>query len=217
MPFLLRNSKICCTFAPEMKRILFIAWCLAITHFGIAQSRVAPTIPEDSVRSLCEYMVTVYPKATLQDLYKTCYQDFFGAEHMISDTASARAYLHREYEQSLELSRQVDLSSLPVEELTGFRHRCRRMYLYYDWSLMEIPEEVIFQSFLQAGSIGPVHDDWYGEWCQIEAIALQFHSEWQDEELQNLLHQAAINNQAVHHSAAFRENYHPHYRIIPNK
>ena len=197
-----------------MKRILFIAWCLALTHFGIAQSRVAPTIPEDSVRSLCEYMVTVYPQATLQDLYKTCYQDFFGAEHMISDTAAVRAYLHQEYMQALELGKQIDTYSLPNMEPTGFRHRFMRMYLYYDWSLMEITEELIFQSFLQAGSIGPVHDDWYGEWCQIEHIALQFHPEWHNEELQTLLRQAASNNQAVHHSAAYRENYHPHYRII---
>ena len=82
---------------------------------------------------------------------------------------------------------------------------------------MDIPEDAIFQSFLQAGSMGPVHDDWYAEWCQIEQIALQIHPEWQDEELQVLLRQAANNNQAVHHSAAFRKNYHPHYRIIPNK
>lgn len=196
-----------------MKRILFIAWCLAITHFGIAQSRVAPTIPEDSVRSLCEYMVTVYPKATLQDLYKTCYQDFFGAEHMISDTASARAYLHQEYMQALEWSKHNNTDSLPNMEPTGFRHRFIRLYLYYDWSLMAITEDTLFDLFLHAGEIGPAHDNWAEEWRQIEQIALQFHSEWQNEELQALLRQAASNNQAVHHSAAYREAYHPHYRI----
>ena len=197
-----------------MKKLITIALAaLSLTALAQTSNRV----PEKAVRELCEYMVQVYPQATLQDLYKTCYQDFFGAEHMISDTTAVRAYLHQEYIQALEWSKHNNTDDLPIMEPTGFRHRCMRMFLHYDWSLMDIPEDVIFQSFLQAGKLGPVHDNWSDEWRQIEHIALQSHPEWRNEELQALLHQAASNNQAVHHSAAFREAYHPHYRIVPNK
>ena len=199
-----------------MKRFLFIAWSLAVSTIGLAQERMVPQVPEDSVRMLCEYMVRVYPQATLQDLYKTCYQDFFGAEHMISDTTVARLYLHHEYMKALVLSTQTDLSSLPYLELTGFRHRFKRIYLYYDWDQMGISEDIIFHAFLEASKAEPVHEYWEEEWLQIESVALQVHPEWRNEELQTLLRQAAHNNQAVHHSDAYHDAYHPHYRIIVN-
>ena len=193
-----------------------IALGLAVLSLtACAQRNACPKVPEDAVRELCQYMVNVYPEATLQDIYKTCYQDFFGAEHMISDTAAARAYLHQEYVQSLELSQQIDTRPLPFLEPTGFRHRFMRMYLYYDWSLLEISEDDIFRAFLDAATATPVHDDWAGEWAQIETIALQVHPQWQNEEIQTALREAAQLNRAVRHSDAFRETYHPHYRIVP--
>ena len=196
-----------------MRRLLLIAWCLAITHIGIAQSRVAPTVPEDSVRALCEYMVRTYPQSTLQDLYKTCYQDFFGAEHMIRDTASVRRYLHFEIEHCAA----EDMSLMPVNEPTGFRHRFVRINLRLVLD-GQMTEDELFEAFLHAANTStPAHADWYAEWCQIEQIALQIYPEWQNEELQAALRQAASDNQAVHHSDAFREAYHPHYRIVTNK
>ena len=92
-----------------------------------------------------------------------------------------------------------------------------RIYLYYDWSLTGISEEDIFQAFLSVGQAEPVHDHWADEWAQIETIALQVHPEWKDNQLQALLHQAARNNQAVHHSTAYKEAYHPHYRICKHE
>ena len=37
-----------------------------------------------------------YPKARLLDIYKSCFQDYMGAEHLVGDTATARAYLEQE-------------------------------------------------------------------------------------------------------------------------
>jgi hypothetical protein len=37
-----------------------------------------------------------YPKARLLDIYKSCFQDYMGAEHLVGDTASTRAYLEQE-------------------------------------------------------------------------------------------------------------------------
>ena len=68
---------------------------------------------DKAIRRMCEDIHTQYPMATLQDIYKTCYQDYFGAEHLVSDTASARLYLQRE----LDECRDTDMSLMPKENL----------------------------------------------------------------------------------------------------
>lgn len=185
---------------------------IALAALSLIACDLRNKVPTDDVRALCEYMVRTYPQATLQDLYKTCYQDFFGAEHMISDTASVRAYLRYELEQCTH----EDLQLMPPVEPTGFRHRYVRVNLQQVMD-GQMTEDELFNAFLEAANSGcPTHTAWEDEWAQIESIALQVHPEWQNEELQTLLRQAAHAHQSVHHSVAFRENYHPHYRITKN-
>ena len=188
-----------------MRNLLIIA--LAV--IGLAACNNQPQVPEEAVRELCEYIVQFYPQATLQDVYKTCYQDFFGPGHAISDTAAARAYLKFELEQMTN-----DAAVMPLKEPTGFRHRFVRMNLR-QVSEGQLSEEELFRAFLQAANEStPVHDQWADEWAQIESIALQVQPAWLNEELQALLREAAANNQAVHHSESFRNTYKPHYRIV---
>jgi hypothetical protein len=98
---------------------------------------------EAAIRTMCQTMVERYPAATLQDLYKTCYQDFFGAEHLISDTAAVRQYLHSEL---AELPKE---DVLPISEPTGYRHRFQRMNLR---AVQEgtMSEEDLLRAFLEA-------------------------------------------------------------------
>ena len=159
---------------------------------------------------MCIEMIEHYPAATLQDLYKTCYQDFFGAEHLMRDTAAARQYLHSELEQCGE----QDLSAMPLREPTGFRHRFVRINLR---NIQEgyMTEEALLILFIDAaGKENSVHDDWASEWQKIETIALQIHPAWKNKELQKELRKAADLQAAVRHSEAFRNTYNPHYRII---
>ena len=37
-----------------------------------------------------------YPAATLQDVYKTMFQDRFGVAHLLSDRAKVKAYIEQE-------------------------------------------------------------------------------------------------------------------------
>jgi len=189
-----------------MRKRIILAWAVLLL---IACHRQA-NVPEDAVRELCEYMESTYPQATLQDLYKTCYQDFFGAEHMISDTAAARAYLHSELE---ELRREgVQELSMPHREPTGFRHRFERVSLENIIN-GSMTEDELLTAFMEAAGDERLNG-WAKEWSEIESIALQVHPAWQNEELQKMLHEAAVNNQAVRHSESFRNTYKPHYRII---
>lgn len=165
---------------------------------------------DKAIRRMCEDIHAQYPLATLQDIYKTCYQDYFGAEHLVSDTASARLYLQRE----LDECRDTDMSLMPKREPTGFRHRYTRINLACvadgDLSVNQLLE-----MFLEAaGKDNAFGDNWADEWTKIESIALEVNPRWTDSELQAELHEAARNNYAVRHSQAFRETYHPHYRIV---
>jgi len=166
-------------------------------------------LPKDAVRTMCEQIAGMYPAATLQDVYKTCYQDFFGAEHLMQDTAAARKYLQYELEQM-----KNEVVVMPLREPTGFRHRFERINLALVLN-GEMSEEELLQLFIEAaGKDNALHDNWAYEWSEIERIALQVQPAWQNEELQAVLHEAAANNQAVRHSEMFRDTYKPHYRII---
>jgi len=166
-------------------------------------------LPKDAVRTMCEQIAGMYPAATLQDVYKTCYQDFFGAEHLMQDTAAARKYLQYELEQM-----KNEEVVMPLREPTGFRHRFERINLALVLN-GEMSEEELLQLFIEAaGKDNALHDNWAYEWSEIERIALQVQPAWQNEELQAVLHEAAANNQAVRHSEMFRDTYKPHYRII---
>ena len=169
-------------------------------------------IPRDQVRVMCEQIVEQYPAATLQDVYKTCYQDFFGAEHLMQDTATARKYL--QYELNELRNEGINALGMPMREPTGFRHRFERINLALVLNGAMSEEELLRLFIEAAGKDNALHDRWADEWAEIEAIALEVQPTWQNEELQTLLREAAANNQAVRHSESFRNTYKPHYRII---
>lgn len=167
---------------------------------------------DKAIRAMCMAIHEDYPLATLQDVYKTCYQDFFGAEHLMNDTAAARKYIHYELEQC----RDSDLNAMPKREPTGFRHRFVRI----NFSCLidgELTEEQLLTMFIDAaGKDNAYSDDWLSEWYKIEKIALEVNPAWADGSLQSELRDAAYGKYAVRHSEAFRNNYNPHYRIVKN-
>ena len=200
-----------CTFAREllgefvMKLLFFI---LLVLTAGVPRMSTST----DEVRAMCEQIVEVYPNATLQDVYKTCYQDFFGPNHLMMDTAAARKYLQYELKELREEG--INDLKMPMREPTGFRHRFERINL----ALVingTMSEEALLQLFIEAAKTdNAFHDHWADEWNEIERVALEVQPAWQDTELQNALHEAAANNRAVRHSEPFRNIYKPHYRLV---
>ena len=149
-----------------------------------------------------------YPLSTMQDIYKSFYQDRFGAEHMIADTAAVRAYLLYELETAA-----ADTVTNPYYEPVGLNGRYIRVYLRCVNEKM-ISADLLCDAFLR--SAHPAEQprySWADEWAVIEKAALEAGIESSTEESE-LLQQAAQNNQAVHHSEAYRNAYHPHYRTV---
>lgn len=191
-----------------MKRLIILALAAlslaACTHGNV---------PREEVRTMCKQIAEKYPAATLQDVYKTCYQDFFGPGHMVTDSAAALRYIHSEVEE-LTKEKECELTIESNDEPTGFRHRFVRIDLRRI-VLGQISEEEVLCRFMEsANTAAPVHDAWADEWAEIEAIALEVQPAWQNEELQQALREAAAKKQAIRHSESYRNTYKPHYRII---
>ena len=161
-----------------------------------------------SIRATIEHQLTAYPESTLQDIYKSFYQDRFGPGHMISDTASARSYLMR------ELSEMSDASAVYYEP-TGSEGRFVRVYLSAVADSL-ITTEQLLDAFIQsANEVQEPQMDWATEWEDIVGVIRKYDLKVNDfDALQPMLSEAAQNHQAVHHSQAYREAYHPHYRIV---
>ena len=64
---------------------------IALAALVLASCSAQKTTEEEAIRAMCAEMAEKYPQSTLQDVYKSCFQDFFGAEHLLSDTAAAQA------------------------------------------------------------------------------------------------------------------------------
>lgn len=194
-----------------MTFLIYIKRIIAMILLGVLLGLLVRCGNEDrAIQQMCEDIHEQYPKATLQDVYKTCYQDYFGAEHLMRDTAAARNYLSME----LEECRKTDMSYLPKREPTGFRHRFTRINLACIVE-GELTEEQLLGLFFEAASKDNAFgDSWVEEWMRIESIALKVCPDWADESLQAELRMAAESKQAVRHSEAFRNAYNPHYRIV---
>ena len=76
-----------------------------------------------SIRAAVERQMKNYPLSTLQDVYKSFYQEYFGPGHMISDTASVRRYLLH------ELSEMNGAATPYYYEPTGSQGAYVRVYL----------------------------------------------------------------------------------------
>ena len=161
-----------------------------------------------AIRKAIERQMATYPESTLQDVYKSFYQDRFGPGHMITDTASARSYLMR------ELSEMSDASAVYYEP-TGSEGRFVRVYLSAIADSL-ITVEQLLDAFIQsANKVQEPQTEWTTEWEDIVGVIRKHDLKVNDfEALQPLLSEAAQNQQAVHHSQAYREAYHPHYRIV---
>ena len=181
--------------------LLILALTCSFSLFGQSIDTVA-------MRSAIEMQLVTYPESTLQDIYKSFYQEHFGPCHIISDTASARRYLVR------ELSEMGKIQS-PYFETTGSQGDYVRVYLSAVSDSL-ITAEQLLDAFVRSANLWKEPTiSWMEKWEAIVSIiqANKIELEGFETDLP-LLTEAAQNNQAVHHSRRYNEAYHPHYRIV---
>ena len=162
---------------------------------------------EDAIAGQLRY----HPETTLQDIYKSFYQDKFGPGHIIPDRASAEEYL------------RYELSSMEEDTDTLLFEPAGAGLSYVRVSLRLVSDEKIdFDEYLDSFISGavPVTDEtlreWKAEWPEIAAAAakLDIDGYERDKVMIDSLLSVEGSQYAMHHSNRFNESYHPHYRIM---
>ena len=65
------------------------------------------------IQEFVNQQLKTYPKSRLLDIYKSCFQDYMGAEHLVSDKQRVKAYLDEE----LQTTSLDDLMLLSVAQI----------------------------------------------------------------------------------------------------
>ena len=189
-----------------MKKLLIV-----LTLF-CSLSLCGQSIDTVSIRAAVERQMTDYPLSTLQDVYKSFYQEHFGPGHMISDTTSVRRYLLH------ELSEMGETITPYYYEPTGNQGAYVRVCLSAVADSL-ISSEQLLEAFIESANSWQKPDaEWSDKWKAIVKVVKENGMEMDgfDTDLP-LLNEAARNSQAVHHSRRYNEAYHPHYRIVERR
>ena len=181
---------------------------LLILAIACSFNLLGQTIDKLAMRSAIERQLVTYPESTLQDIYKSFYQEHFGPGHIISDMASARRYLMRELSE-------MGKTQSPYFEPTGCQGDYVRVFLSAVSDSLITAEQLLDAFVRSANSRQEPTVSWMEKWEAIVSIIQANKMEIVGFETDlPMLTEAAQINQAVHHSRRYNEAYHPHYRIV---
>lgn len=171
------------------------------------------TLAQD-IQPFIRQQMTLYPKSHLLDIYKSCFQDYMGAEHLVSDRELVKAYLDEELNPT-------GMESLPrwYYEPCGIKGRYVRVNLR---AVKEglITEDVLLDAFIRSANVKrPSVKSWGRKWHKIIGTIdkMNLNLSDYDREKQFIDSTLSVGKYAISHSSDYREAYHPHYRIIERR
>lgn len=192
----------------KMKKIL-ILFLLAV---------LLPCCRYPSEKTAIERLLQEYPESRVQDIYKSFCQDNLGPGHLIPDPQSARNYLETELATFRE-----DLDSLRYEKQERMYGPVgdRGNYVRVDLAVVLdslVSKEALLDAFVRSANEGRkvTPDEWVEKWKVLAEIIRKDFSgiPAAEKDLRHLDSLIANGNLIMHHSQAFGQAYHPHYRII---
>ena len=192
-----------------MKRhlVAILSVCSGVLFFASCNRETS------AIRYALEQQLEQYPQSHLQEVYKSFYQEYFGSEHLISDTSAVQRYLRYELSVLAE-----DSSSCPYFETVGSRGTCVRVSLRCVADGL-LTEQQLCQAFIESAQPqGAIGGTWEQRWQQvIDVLEKTEHKpvDWEAEK--KLLVECSRQNAAVHHSDDYRMAYNPHYRIVKSE
>ena len=178
-----------------------------------------------NIKGFVNSHIQTYPKSRLLDIYKSCFQDYMGAEHLVSDRARVKAYLDEE------------LSSTSIESLMPWYYEpCGIDSNYYRLSIRTVKEGIVTEDMLldafirsarsTSGRLQPTGrknannrpsvESWRERWQKIigtiDDMRLNLPHYGRDKQFIDSI--LSAGKYAISHSPDFREAYRPHYRIV---
>ncbi len=185
-----------------MKRFL----CLFLTFACVIM------VQAQDIQGFVHSQLRTYPKSRLLDLYKSCFQDFMGAEHLVSERQRVKAYLDEE----LQTTSLDDL-------MPWYSEPCGVNGQYIRVSIRAIKENLIAEDMLLDAFIRsansekrPTVESWRDRWRKIvdtiDQLELNLPNYQQDRAFIDSI--LSVGKYAISHSPEYREAYRPHYRIV---
>ena len=185
-----------------MRRIILLSFSLMLSIFASAQD----------IQTFVQKQMETYPKSRLLDIYKSCFQDYMGAEHLVSDRQRVKVYLDEELQ-----STSLDSLMTWLYEPCGVDGRYVRVSIR---AIKEglIKEDMLLDAFIRSANTSerPSVESWCDRWHviigTIDQMQLQLPNYDKDKQfIESIL---SAGKYAISHSPEYREAYHPHYRIV---
>ncbi|MBO6028732.1 MAG: hypothetical protein J6P75_05945 [Bacteroidales bacterium] len=159
-----------------------------------------------------------FPESRAQDFYKSFCQDNLGPEHLIPDPTAAGQYLQEELRTYQE---DLDSARYDAPERMYYPVGDEGNYVRVDLSVILdglVGEEAFLDAFVRSANEGqkvPV-EEWVTKWQGVAQILRKEHRGIPEleQDLGTLDSLMAEGHFIMRHSDAFRDAYHPHYRII---
>ena len=185
---------------------------IATMMIGVLLTACTNTKPSEQTSEIEKFITnffTQYPKATLQDVYKGAFQDYFGPAHLLTDRKAVRNYI--EYELS-----KADTLGGEYYEPCGWKGRHLRVNLSVIADSL-LPIEDFIDAFMASAQGEPaLSQEWLDEWDMIQHTVKRLYPNLEHfaTDSANIAQQLSEGKYVMHHSRAFNQYYHPHYRII---
>lgn len=168
---------------------------------------------KNQVKRFVLYQVNKYPKIHLTDIYKSCYQDYLGSEHLISSKDVSKQYISKELDN---LNKNRTAQNF---EKCGLKGNYIRVDLQViNEGLLDI--DTLNNWFVESSKMSPhTFQEWVIYWDKIVTIIKSMDLNLPDFEKEQLFIDNLLkNNQyACSHSQEYKAHYDPHYRIISKK
>ena len=163
------------------------------------------------VKEMVEEMMSEYPQATLQDVYKSCFQNYFGVAHLLGSREQVYNYICKELEAD------------DYVEGSRFYEKCGWQGNHYRVYLNAIKEGYITADMLTDAFMASAPEEapqvtvcWIKQWGEIERVVREIFPDLENFETdsKSISEMLSQGKYVMHHSRRYNKAYHPHYRII---
>ena len=182
------------------------------TIFAVLIMLFSVALSAQDIQVFVTKQMQTYPKSRLLDIYKSGFQDYMGAEHLVSDIERVKAYLDEE------------LQTTSLDDLMPWYYEpCGVNGQYVRVSIRTIKEKLITEDVLLDTFIRSANSDkrptvelWRDRWYKIvgtiDQMELNLPNYQQDRAFIDSI--LSVGKYAISHSPEYREAYRPHYRIV---
>jgi hypothetical protein len=186
--------------------LLMIINCITWPAQGHSQCRPA-------IRKAVRAQLAQYPVSTLQDIYKSFFQDEFGPGHLVTDIQGSLTYFQQEINEMTSRGHY-----LPEPCGTG------RNFIRVPLDLVKdgkIPSDEYFSAFVESAKKFkiPETERWRKKWARTAKVIASMGLSIAGFESDRIMLDEMLERgeYVIHHSEAYLNAYDPHYRIISRK